>query len=275
MICKYLFDMRVRLLLSYKGSRFFGWQRQKGELRTVQAELEKALFQLFQTKISLTGSGRTDAGTHALGQNAHFEIEEDRLKSIPLQKALNAHLPSDITVLGTWRAPEDFHARFSAVKKTYLYFISAGEGETEGAIPVLFPDLIWHLKKPLPIELKKLDKIAHFIKGRWDFKSFQNSGSEVSDSIRTVYQSEWRQISPSIYCYQITANGFLKQMVRNLVGACIELLKEEEAEKQLAELFARRDRSSGFKTAPSQGLYLKKVFYPPSIEKACKKLSTN
>ena len=256
---------KIRLLLSYKGSRFFGWQKQK-QKRTVQGELEKTLAQVFQQEVPLTGSGRTDTGTHALGQNAHFEIEEKRLKSIPLKKALNAELPPDITVLEAWDAPKNFHARFSAIKKTYLYFISAG-----GPSPVLFPDLIWHLKGPL-IELEKLQKTADFIKGKRDFKSFQNSGSEVKSSVRTVYQSQWRQISPSIYCYQITANGFLKQMARNLVGAFIELLKQTRPEKKLAEVFALQDRKSGFKTAPAKGLYLKKVFYPPSIEKACKQL---
>lgn len=256
--------MKIRLLLSYKGSRFFGWQKQKSK-RTVQEEIEKSLFQLFKKKISIVGSGRTDAGVHALGQNAHLELEDSSLKNISLKPALNHLLPEDISVLNCWKAPQEFQARFSAVKKSYLYFIW-----TEDSPPVLFRDLIYWRKGDLPLE--KLQKMSKLIIGTKDFKSFQSSGSDVKNTVRTIYQSKWLQLSPSIYCYEITGSGFLKQMVRNLVGTYIDLLKEKNPQQKLKSILACRDRRSALGTAPGQGLYLKKVFYPSSLDRACKEL---
>ena len=256
----FLTSMKIRLLLSYKGSRFFGWQRQNGK-RTVQAEIEQALFQLLKNKIPVTGSGRTDTGVHALGQTAHFEWEGISLKNIPLKAALNHLFPEDISVLASWKAPKEFHARFSAKKKSYWYFIFTGDSP-----PVLFRDLVWWRKGELPLE--KLQKMSQLILGTQDFKSFQSSGSHVKDTVRSIYQSQWIRLSPSFYCYKITGSGFLKQMVRNLVGTYIDLLKEKSPESKLKGILASRDRRAALGTAPGQGLYLKKVFYPPSLDKA-------
>ena len=256
--------MKIRLLLSYKGSAFFGWQKQKNQ-RTVQEEIEKALYQLFKKSIPLIGSGRTDAGAHALGQTAHFELEEKLLKKIPLIKALNHLLPKDISVLSGWKAPDSFHARFSAKKKTYLYFIWTGESP-----PVLFSDLLWW--RPGGLSLEKLQKTANLIIGTKNFKSFQTTGSQVQDTVRSIYQSRWSQISPSVYCYKIQGSGFLKQMVRNLVGTFLYLLKEKKPEKTMKNILNCQNRKAAFGTAPGRGLYLKKVFYSPSLDKQCIKL---
>lgn len=256
--------MKVRILLSYKGSAFYGWQKQKNK-RTVQEEIEKSLYQLFKKQIPLVGSGRTDTGVHALGQTAHFEMEEKLLKKIPLVKALNHFLPKDISILSAWKAPDSFHARFSAKKKTYLYFIWTGENP-----PVLFLDLLWWRPGELPLE--KLQKTARLIVGTKDFKSFQTTGSQVQNRVRSIYQSRWSQISPSLYCYTIQGSGFLKQMVRNLVGTYIDLLKDKKPEKTMKNILNRQDRTSALGTAPGKGLYLKKVFYPPSLDKQCIKL---
>ena len=256
--------MKIRLLLSYKGTGFFGWQKQSRQ-RTVQGEIEKTLFQLFKKKISLIGSGRTDTGVHALGQTAHFELEKADLKNIVLKKALNSLFPEDISVLDCWQAPLEFHARFSAKKKNYQYFIFTGDSP-----PVLFRDLVWWKKEGLNLE--KLNKMSQLILGTMDFKSFQSAGSEVKSSVRTVYQSRWSQISPSFYCYQITGSGFLKQMVRNLVGTYMDLLKEKRGEQKLRQILRALDRRQALSTAPSQGLYLKKVFYSSPLDKACYKI---
>ncbi|MCZ0931547.1 MAG: tRNA pseudouridine(38-40) synthase TruA [Oligoflexia bacterium] len=256
--------MKIRLLLSYKGTGFFGWQKQSRH-RTVQGEIEKILFQLLKKKISLVGSGRTDTGVHALGQTAHFELAENDLKNINLKKALNSLLPEDISVLDCWKAPLEFHARFSAKKKSYLYFIFTGDSP-----PVLFRDLVWWKKEGL--DLKKLQKISQLVLGAKDFKSFQSTGSEVKSSIRTIYQSRWTQVSPAFYCYQITGSGFLKQMVRNLVGTYIDLLKERKGEQKLRRILLALDRRQALSVAPGQGLYLKKVFYSQALDKACHKI---
>ncbi|MBC6415709.1 MAG: tRNA pseudouridine(38-40) synthase TruA [Bdellovibrionales bacterium] len=253
--------MKVRLLLAYKGSHFFGWQRQV-KLRSVQAEVEKALFKIFKQKINVIASGRTDTGVHALGQTAHFEIEENLLENKNLKKALNAIFPVDLSVVNCWRAPEDFHARKSAVKKTYLYFIFTGESS-----PVLFPDLIWWRRESL--NLQKLKELSQAFIGTKDFKSFQNSGSTVKSTVRRVYSSCWYQLSPFVYYYKITGSGFLKQMVRNIVGTSLELLKSQRALQNLEHIFLSKERKQAFLTAPSRGLYLEKVFYPPSLDKAC------
>ena len=252
--------MKIRLLLSYKGQGFFGWQKQRDK-RTVQGEIEQALFRLFRKKISVIGSGRTDTGVHALGQTAHFELEETLSKKISLKPALNHLLPDDISVLESWKVPEKFHARFSAIKKSYLYFIWTGDSP-----PVLFRDLVWWKKGELPLE--KLQKMSRQILGVKDFKSFQSSGSEVKDTVRQIYQSQWTELSPSFYCYKITGSGFLKQMVRNLVGTYMDLLKEKNPQKKLNSILACRDRRTALRTAPGQGLYLRKVFYPSSLDRA-------
>ena len=256
--------MKIRLLLAYKGTHFFGWQKQSRH-RTVQGEIEKTLSQLFKKKINLVGSGRTDTGVHALGQTAHFELDEIDLKNIVLKKALNSLLPKDISVLDCWKAPLDFHARFNAKKKSYLYFIFTGDSP-----PVLFRDLVWWKKEDL--DLKKLQKMSQLVLGTQDFKSFQSSGSEVKSTVRTIYQSRWTQISPSFYCYQVTGSGFLKQMVRNLMGTYIDLLKEQRGEQELRRILKALDRRQALNTAPGQGLYLKKVFYSQTLDKACYKI---
>ena len=256
--------MKIRLLLSYKGTLFSGWQKQIRQ-RTVQGEIEKILLKLFKKKISLIGSGRTDAGVHALGQTAHFELKEEDLKNMDLKKALNSLLPKDISVLDCWKAPLDFHARFSAKKKTYLYFIFTGENP-----PVLFQDLVWWKKTDL--DLEKLNKMSQVILGSMDFKSFQSSGSEVKSSVRAIYQSRWTQTSAQFYSYKVTGSGFLKQMVRNLVGTYIDLLKESKREQKLRQILKARDRKQALSVAPGQGLYLKKVFYSSKLDKSCYKI---
>ena len=255
--------MKIRLLLSYKGTNFFGWQKQSSQ-RTVQGEIEKILLRLFKRKISLVGSGRTDAGVHALGQSAHFELEKD-LKNIDLKKALNSLFPFDISVLDCWKAPVDFHARFSAKKKTYNYFIFTGDSP-----PVLFRDLVWWNKGDL--DLEKLNKISEEIVGTKDFKSFQSSGSDVKNTVRTIYESRWIKVSNSLYCYKITGSGFLKQMVRNLVGTYTGLLKEKRANQKLKQILRALDRREALSPAPSEGLYLKRVFYSSSLDKTCYKI---
>ncbi|MCY4321296.1 MAG: tRNA pseudouridine(38-40) synthase TruA [Bdellovibrionaceae bacterium] len=255
--------MKIRLLLSYKGTHFFGWQKQSRQ-RTVQGEIEKILFQLFKRKISLVGSGRTDAGAHALGQTAHFELEEG-LKNIDLKKALNSLLPFDISVLDCWKAPLEFHARFSAKKKSYRYFIFTGDSP-----PALFRDLVWWKKGDL--DLEKLNKMSQELIGTKDFKSFQSAGSDVKNTVRTIYESRWIKMSNSLYCYKITGSGFLKQMVRNLVGTYIGLLKEKRANQKLKQILKALDRRKALSLVPSQGLYLKKVFYSSSLDKICYKI---
>lgn len=280
--------MKIRLLLSYQGTDFLGWQRQK-KGRTVQGELEKALKNLFQQQISVFASGRTDRGAHALGQVAHFEISENKVRgafvknSAPagqaqvsehklgsaLVQALNHLTPPDISLMGAWRAPDDFHARFSVEKKTYLFLIS--NQKTPLAVGRRF---VWW--NPDPLSMKKLNALSQILPGERDFKGFQNTGSKVSDTIRVVYEAYWREIKPSLFCFTITGSGFLRQMVRNIVGAQAEILRRDfslpESSQKFQDILERKQRSFAFSPSPPEGLYLKEVFYPPSIEKLCIRL---
>ena len=252
--------------MSYKGTDFYGWQKQARH-RTVQSEVEKALFRLLGQRLSVIGSGRTDTGAHALAQTAHFSFPSDKWpQRIDLPKALNRFLPSDIAVLKAWLAPELFHAQKSAVKKTYLYLIRTGASPS-----VLFHELVWQIPGgPLPLE--KLNQISALAAGQRDFKSFQNKGSPVRETVRTLYDIHWGALSHNVFACQMTGSGFLKQMARNLVGAFIALLKKSRPEQKLREILNCRDRRSAPATAPARGLYLKQVFYPLELDRACKPL---
>ncbi|MGI9548992.1 MAG: tRNA pseudouridine(38-40) synthase TruA [Bdellovibrionales bacterium] len=253
--------MKIRLLISYKGTRFFGWQKQKNQ-RTIQEELEKSIEEILKKPISLIGSGRTDTGVHALGQEAHFEIDEQDFKEIDWLPALNHLVPEDISVLGIWKAPAAFHSRFSAQKKTYQFYIFSSSTP-----PALFKDYVWWIK--WPIDFKKLKKMALKFKGTQDFKSFQNSGSDVENTVKTIEASYWVKMSSNMYRYEVTGSGFLKQMVRNMVGTQIDLLKEPEPAPILGEILAGKDRKKALGKAPPQGLYLKEVFYPYALDRKC------
>jgi len=253
--------VKIRLLLSYKGTDFFGWQKQKNQ-RTVQGEIEKSLNKLFNKSISVVGSGRTDAGVHALGQEAHFEINEKDLQKIDLFQALNHLLANDISVLDVWEAPKDFHARFSAQKKTYQYFIFHSASP-----PALFQDYVWWIK--WPIHFVQLKSLAKVFKGTKDFKSFQSAGSDVKETLKTIYTSRWMQLSSNLYAYEITGSGFLKQMVRNIVGTQIDILKKPDSKAKLYDILASKDRRQALSAAPPQGLYLKEVFYPSALDRKC------
>ena len=256
--------MKIRVLLSYEGTHFAGWQRQKHK-RTVQGELEKALSELFQAQIPVFASGRTDQGVHALGQVAHFEISHLKLKKINLLKALNHLTGPDISLMGAWRAPKTFHARFSVEKKTYLFLIS-----TQKSPPALGRNLLWW--QPSGISIETLNEMSKILLGTQDFKSFMNTGSEISNTIRTIYEARWEEWNQGLKCFTITGSGFLRQMIRNLVGTQVALSKEPEAKKNLRHILESRNRRNSFAPAASKELYLKEIVYPPNLEKQCLKL---
>lgn len=255
--------MRIRLLLSYKGTHFSGWQRQKKD-RTVQGELEKAISELFQTSISLVGSGRTDAGVHALGQVAHFDVSKS-LKKLNLVKALNHLSPDDISTKGAWEAPEVFHARFSAKKKTYHFFICNSKTP-----PAIARDFVWWLAKPL--DVMKLNKMSQLLIGRHNFSSFETSGSDVKEKEKTIFSAKWSQIHPQLYRFSITGSGFLKQGVRNMVGTQVDLFSKKNYKARFQEIFKSQSRSKALGTAPGSGLYLIQVYYPQILDRKCRRL---
>ena len=254
---------RFRLLISYKGLNFYGWQKQKN-LPTIQGLIEQALKRIFQTDIGLTGAGRTDTGAHALGQTAHFDLPF--APHLDLQKALNSFLiPKNICIRGLWEAPKSFHALRSAKGKYYVYRL------LNRPFPCVFRKglIHWH---PHPVNFHLLQAMSQKIQGRHDFKSFQNAGTPIKNTVRTITRAIWKREKKNILSFHIEGEGFLKQMIRNLVGAQLKLLKEKAPLKKWDDIRLAKDRKTGYETLSAEGLYLYKVSYPKELDRACKKL---
>ena len=255
---------KIRIDISYDGTDFFGWQRQNQGQATVQEELEKALRRLFEEDITVVGSGRTDARVHAIRQTAHFSTKRDPAK-YNVVRALNSMLPTSIVIREAWLVPGDFHALFSAEQKTYKYLIHNFPQAT-----ALRRNFVYWVQKPL--NLSVLNSFCPIIEKKQDFKSFQTSGTEVETTVRTVFKAHWRQIEPHLLEFRITGDGFLKQMVRNIVGTMLYLERNGGSPQDLAEILRAEDRQSAKDTAPAQGLYLCGVKYPRDLDNKCRKI---
>ncbi len=255
---------KIRLLLSYDGTPYQGWQKQPGA-PTVQGTLESVLTQIYSEPIRTVGSGRTDAGTHAVGQVVHFEAPKTLASEAKLVRALNALLPDTIAVKGAWLAPAEFHALASARRKTYIYRI--WNHATRSAL--------WNQRAlwiPHELDLKFLDKLAQQLIGRKDFKSFQTTGTPVNSTVRTVDVSRFLHVRGPLVEFRIRGNGFLKQMVRNLVGTLLHLERNKGSIGDLRAILEAKDRRVAKATAPAHGLYLYRVEYPADLDKKCLKL---
>jgi tRNA pseudouridine38-40 synthase len=247
----------LRLTLEYDGTAYHGWQRQPQAL-TIQEVVEAALAKILGHAVRLQGSGRTDAGVHALGQVAHCRTTS-RLPAAALLAGLNSLLPRDIAVLDVQEAAPTFHARYDAVAKTYEYRLLNR--------PVPSPlqrHTCWWLRRPL--DLERLQAAAQAIVGEHDFAAFQSSGSDVKSTVRQVQQAAWHELPGGWKYFLITANGFLRGMVRNLVGTMVEVGWGKRPVEDMARILASRDRRQAGPAAPAQGLYLKEVIY--SAERA-------
>ena len=242
----------IRLLLEYDGTRYHGWQRQRGDL-SIQQVLEEALERLTGEPIKLIGSGRTDAGVHALGQVANFRSN----RALPLKafhEGLNSMLPYDIAVLEAQEAPPEFHARKSALSKTYEYRILNRPSRSP-----LHHHYGWWLAQPL--DLEAMAAAAEFLPGEHDFSAFRASGSGNRNPVRRIFSAQWHTHPGGWLRFSITGNGFLRGMVRSLVGTMVEIGKGKAKPELLAELLASGERRRAGPTAPGRGLYLVEVAY--------------
>ncbi len=242
----------IKLLISYDGTRYYGWQRQK-EKPTIQGVIEEKLKVLTGEDVKLIGSGRTDAGVHALGQVANFrtncELEPERLR-----RALNSLLPDDIYIKKAEYVPLDFHARYSAKSKTYEYRILNREE------PDIFKRrYLWHVIPPLDRE--KMQEALSLIVGTHDFSSFRSSGSSSVNPVRTVFRAELISDSDGLLRIVMEANGFLRHMVRNIVGTVVQVGYGKISLERFKEIFEAKDRRLAGKKAPAQGLFLVEVKY--------------
>lgn len=255
---------KIRLLLSYDGTPFQGWQKQPSH-QSVQGTLENILSHIYNEPIRVIGSGRTDAGTHAIGQVAHFTAPKVLSSESKLVRSLNALLPPEIAVKGAWIAPDDFHAQRSASRKTYIYRIW-----NHTLRSALWPNRALHV--PNPLDTNRLQALAEVIKGRKDFKSFQTQGTDVKSTIRNIDQAEFRTRSGHLIEFRISGSGFLKQMVRNLVGTMLYLERHGGQPADFEGIFNALDRGAAKGTAPAHGLYLYRVEYPEALDNRCRKL---
>jgi tRNA pseudouridine38-40 synthase len=242
----------IRLLLEYDGTCYHGWQRQ-AEALTIQQVLEESLQRLTGEKTALIGSGRTDAGVHARGQVANFRI----MSPIPLQafhKGMNSLLPKDIAVLEAVEAEPSFHARKSARAKTYEYRILNRPTRAP-----LDRHRSWWVEAPL--DLAAMAMAAGALPGEHDFTAFRASGSDNLNPVRRVLAAEWRRESGGWLIFTVTATGFLRGMVRSLVGTMAAVGRGQAPATVLSELLTSGARHLAGPTAPPQGLYLVEVFY--------------
>lgn len=256
-------EHRIRLLVSYDGTDFAGWQRQTNA-SSVQQILEESIGKLIGEQVVIQGAGRTDSGVHAHGQVAHFDMNRDP-NSVNFILGLRQHLPPTIVVKEAFHAPGDFHALASCVKKTYQYLVLNREYPSA----LRFRYTYW---RRFPLDIDYLNEATQFLLGKQDFKAFQSTGTEVQSTVREIFEAGWRMRDDDTVEFSITGDGFLKQMVRAIVGTLIELNQEKESPKRIREILETLDRRKAGPTAPPQGLYLTRVYYPQTLDNQCRKL---
>jgi tRNA pseudouridine38-40 synthase len=245
-------ERNIRLLIAYDGTFYQGWQRQK-ESPTIQGTMEEVLFRITQNPVSLIGAGRTDARVHAWGQVAHFKTPSSLTVS-KLEAALNSLLPKDILIRRVQEAEPNFHARYSSRAKIYDYLIC----NAWQALP-FYRNYVWSLRESIDWELIK-NGLSLLI-GRRDFSSFQTHGGELSHTVRTLFQAALIPLPWGGFKLRFKADGFLRHMIRNMVGALVRVGRKRISLEDLEEIIQSKDRSRAGEMAPAHGLYLRKVIY--------------
>jgi tRNA pseudouridine38-40 synthase len=242
----------IRLLIAYDGTDYQGWQRQP-RAPTIQGTIEAVVRKITREPIALLGAGRTDAGVHAWGQVAHF-ITSATLPPEKWQGAFNALLPPDIRVRAVQEALPDFHARFDSRLKIYDYYL------LNEAWPVPFyRRYTWWIGHPLDCNLMAQGLAG--IEGQHDFSAYQTAGSDVRQTVRTLFRADLTRLRRGGIRLRFQADGFLRHMVRNLVGALIRLGMKKISLKEWQDILVSRNRARAGAMAPARGLFLRKVIY--------------
>jgi tRNA pseudouridine38-40 synthase len=241
----------IKLTIAYDGTRFVGWQRQ-AEGESIQGLLEAALAKFDGAPVTVHGAGRTDAGVHALAQVASAQVTCHH-DVATLTRALNAQLPEDVRVVSVEDVAADFHARFSARSKTYRYRIR----NTPMADP-FDRAFVWHIPEPLDVAAMK--HAAAAVVGTHDFAAFQSVGSNSGGTVRTVSRSEIGDTA-GLVTYEIAGDGFLRHMVRALIGTLVDIGRGWRPSSSMAALLRGSPRGDAGPTAPPQGLFLVRVDY--------------
>ncbi len=256
---------RLIMNLSYDGSGFYGWQRQGAEQQvlTIQGVLEDKIGQIMNKKVSVVASGRTDRGANALSQWAHVDVPKDP-RGMNLLHKLNRVTPDSVRINQLYVGDRRFHAQQSALKKKYIYKIH------NEAVPHPFRLHYFHHERH-PLDLDLLNKSASYLVKTQDFKSFQNTGTDVENTVRTIFQATWVQRGNAL-TFHIIGDGFLKQMVRNIVGTQIWCLQQKDPVGEFVKIIESLDRRKAKNPAPAHALFLRWVKYPVHLLSQLEKL---
>jgi tRNA pseudouridine38-40 synthase len=255
----------LKLTIAYDGTDFAGWQRQAAD-RTVQATIEDALLPIEGSRAILIGAGRTDAGVHAAGQVASVTLAAP-IATDDLRRALNATLPADVRILSIEEMSGTFNAQFAARRKTYHYAIWSN-----GVVPPALRRYVWHVAQPL--DVAAMNAAAQVVVGSHDFSAYQAAGSDVVTSVRTIVESNVAvvpvesmtlmagpHIDGNLLAYHITGSGFLRHMVRNIIGTLVDIGRGRKTPDEMQRILESRNRALASATAPAKGLTLWRVDY--------------
>jgi tRNA pseudouridine38-40 synthase len=242
-----------KLTIEYDGTQYHGWQRQPNGA-SIQQAIETAIETMTRQEITLIGSGRTDAGVHALGQTANFRCET-RLEPDEIQKGLNSLLPKDIVIRQCQTVPLEFHARYDVQSKRYRYCIL--NCHLPSAIGRQYA---WWIRSPL--DISAMQRAVDHIVGEHDFKSFEATGSPREHTRRHVLEARWERQTGGGLTFEISADGFLRYMVRNIVGTLVSVGLHRITPARFERVLNAKDRTQAGATAPAHGLFLVEVLYP-------------
>ena len=242
----------IKIVIEYDGTDYHGWQCQ-ANLPTVQKTIEDAIRKITREDVKVTGSGRTDAGVHAIGQVANFFIET-QMDTDTLRKALNSTLPRDISIIKAQEVPDGFHAQFSSRSKVYEYRIF-----NRPHPPALQRNRVWHIQEKL--DTGKMKEAAAYLERTHDFSVFATADITVKTTVRTVKRVHVRKTREEIILIEIEADGFLKRMVRMITGTLVETGRGKLTPEGFAQILAEGQKTKNVFTAPPSGLFLKKVIY--------------
>ena len=246
--------MRYLMTFAYDGSSYSGYQKQP-KAKTIQAELEKVLKKINgDKKVEIHASGRTDAKVHALNQKAHFDLEVE-ITTDKLKQALNSMLPKDIYIRNIDNVSDDFHARFKVKAKEYIYKINMGEYDP------IEQNYVYQYNKKL--DIVEIERALKYLEGTHDFKSFSKADDEKEDYTRKIVQANLIRDLKNVNNITLSflGTGFLRYMVRNMVGTLIEIGEGKRKSEDIINILQAKDRRKAGHTAAPEGLYLKDVFY--------------
>lgn len=245
--------MRYFVQFSYNGKAYHGWQNQPNAI-TVQQVLVKAFSTLLRTDVSLMGAGRTDTGVHAKQMFAHFEV--DKIEDVEdLIYKLNSFLPEDIAVQEIFEVLPDAHARFDAIERTYEYWVTKEKNP-------FYVEAAYFLKHPLEIE--KMNEAAALLLENKDFECFSKSNTDVHTYLCDITEASWKQ-KDDVLIFTITANRFLRNMVRAIVGTLLDVGTGKSTMADVKSIINSKDRSKAGYSVPAKGLYLTCISYPNTI----------